>query len=157
MVIMGYTVSSALIWIVIAVVFAIIEATTLGLTTIWFTIGGVAACIVSLFNGHWILQVITFLAVSCLLLYFTKPLAVKKLKIGNEKTNVDALVGQSAVVIEDITPYNTGQVKAGGHIWTAISDKNDAVIKKSTEVKILRIEGVKLVVKPVAKNNQEVV
>lgn len=148
--IMGYTISSSLIWIAIAVFFAIIEATTLGLTTIWFTIGGVAACIVSLLGGHWLIQIITFLAVSVLLLYFTKPLAVKKLKIGTEKTNVDALIGETAIVTLEISPYNTGQVKVRGHIWTAISEKSGS-IKEGTEVEILGVQGVKLIVKPLAE------
>ena len=92
--ILGYAVSLPLIWIGIAVIFAIIEAFTLGLTTIWFTVGGLAACLVALLGGQLLLQVIIFLVVSALLLYFTKPLAEKKLKIGGEKTNVNALVGK---------------------------------------------------------------
>ena len=149
--ILGYTVSMALVWIGIAVLFAIIEATTLGLTTIWFTIGGGVACITSLFGAPLIVQIIVFLAVSILLLYFTKPLAVKKLKIGGEKTNVDALAGEIAVVTEDITPHNTGQVKVAGQIWTAISDRKDNTLVKGTEVRIIRVEGVKLIVTPINK------
>ena len=73
--ILGDTVSSALIWIVIAVIFAIIEALTMGLTTIWFTIGGVAARFASIAGASVIVQVFVFLCVSIVLLYFTRPLA----------------------------------------------------------------------------------
>ncbi|MGI6733942.1 MAG: NfeD family protein [Anaerovoracaceae bacterium] len=146
--ILGYTVSSALIWIAIAVFFAVIEAVTMGLTTIWFTIGGVAACVASIAGASVLVQVIVFLLVSIVLLYFTRPLAEKKLKIGTEKTNVESLPGKTALVIEPITPHNTGQVKAQGQIWTAITDSEDSTLEKGTTVRILRVEGVKLVVEP---------
>lgn len=146
--ILGYTISMAIIWIGVAVFFAIIEAVTMGLTTIWFSAGGLAACIASLLGAPVIVQVLVFLAASILLLYYTKPLAEKKLKIGSEKTNVDALAGQVGIVTEDIVPHNTGQVKVNGQIWTAISDKPEETITQKAEVRILRVEGVKLIVTP---------
>lgn len=146
--IFGYMVDMALIWIGVAVVFAVIEAMTLGLTTIWFTVGGVAACVVSLLGGHLVLQVIVFLAVSVLLLYFTKPLAEKKLRIGAEKTNVDALIGQIGVVTQEIVPFNTGLVKVNGIIWTALPDDGNLTLPSGTKVRIVRVEGVKLIVIP---------
>ncbi len=144
--ILDYSVDLAIVWIVVAVLFAIIEAATLGLLTIWFTAGAVLACIATLLGAPPILQVIVFFVTSILLLYFTKPLVMKKLKVGSVATNVDALAGQIGVVTEDIVPHNTGQVKIGGQIWTAISDRADITIVKGTEVRILRVEGVKLVV-----------
>lgn len=142
----GYMVDLAIIWIIVAVIFAVIEAVTLGLLTIWFTVGAVLACIADLLGAPPLLQVIVFLVSSILLLYFTKPIAKKKLKIGSVATNVDALVGQVGVVTEDIIPHYTGQVKLGGQIWTAIADRKETTIVKGTEVRILRVEGVKLVV-----------
>ncbi|MDD2215872.1 MAG: NfeD family protein [Eubacteriales bacterium] len=150
--ILGYSVSMTLIWIGIAVIFAIIEAITLGLTTIWFTVGGLAACLVALLGGPLLLQVIVFLVVSALLLYFTKPLAEKKLKIGGEKTNVNALVGKTAVVTKDIIPHNTGQVKVNGLIWTALSEQKGMNLLVGTEVEIVRVEGVKLIVRLLKKD-----
>lgn len=147
--IFGFMVDMALIWIGIAVLFAVIEALTLGLTTIWFTVGGVAACVVSLLGGHLVLQVIMFLAVSILLLYFTKPLAEKKLRIGAEKTNVDALIGQVGVVTEEIVPFATGLVKVNGVIWTALPDDENLTLTSGEKVRIVRVEGVKLIVVPV--------
>lgn len=145
----GYTINMAFVWIGVAVLFAVIEAVTMGLTTIWFSAGAVAACIASLLGAPVIVQVLVFLAASILLLYYTKPLAEKKLKIGSEKTNVEALAGQIGIVTEDIIPYNTGQVKVNGQIWTAVADDREAAITKETEVRILRVEGVKLIVTPV--------
>lgn len=148
----GIFIDASLIWIGIAVLFAIIETVTLGLTTIWFTIGGVAACIVSLLGGSVLLQIIIFLGVSAFLLYFTKPLMVRKLKVGYQKTNVDALSGQIALVVKDIIPHSTGQVKINGIIWTALSDNKEITLIKGTEVRIERVEGVKLIVTPINHN-----
>lgn len=144
----GYFVSASLLWIALAVIFAVVEAFTLGLNTIWFAIGAVVASVVSMAGGSGLLQIIVFLGVSILLLYFTRPLAVKKLKIGSEKTNVDTLPGQTAIITEDITPYNTGQAKVQGQIWTAISAGAENTLEKGETVRILRVEGVKLVVEP---------
>jgi membrane protein implicated in regulation of membrane protease activity len=146
--ILGYTVSSALIWIVIAVIFAIIEALTMGLTTIWFTIGCVAASFASIAGASVLVQVIVFLCVSIVLLYFTRPLAEKKLKVGTEKTNVESLPGKTALVVKAITPLHTGQVKVQGQIWTAVSDSIDSTLEQGSMVRIIRVEGVKLVVEP---------
>ena len=142
----GLELSQPLIWIILAVIFAIIEGFTMGLTTIWFTIGGVAACIVAVLGGPVLLQGVVFLAVSIVLLYFTRPLAEKRLKIGHEKNNVDKLIGQVGLVTENIEPYHTGQVKLNGMTWTAISNTNNQIMVKGEEVKVVKIEGVKLIV-----------
>ncbi|HZK02014.1 MAG TPA: NfeD family protein, partial [Anaerovoracaceae bacterium] len=150
----GYFISSSLIWIGVAVIFAIIETLTMGINTIWFAIGAVVASIVSMAGGSLLLQIIVFLIVSILLLYFTRPLAIKKLKIGNVKTNVDTLPGNTALVISDIIPYNTGQVKVMGQIWTAISAGTKDPMKQGETVRILRVEGVKLVVEPLTESDK---
>ncbi|MBR0596766.1 NfeD family protein [Sinanaerobacter chloroacetimidivorans] len=141
----GFEMSEPLIWILIAVIFAIIEGFTMGLTTIWFTVGGVAACFIALIGGPLLLQGAVFLAVSIILLYFTRPLAEKRLKIGHEKNNIDQMIGKIALVTEDIMPYGTGQAKLNGQIWTAASLDNQTLLK-GQEVKVVKIEGVKLIV-----------
>lgn len=142
----GFEMSEPLIWILIAVIFAVIEGFTMGLTTIWFTIGGVAACIIALLGGPLLLQIAVFLIVSIILLYFTRPLAEKKLKIGHEKNNIDLMIGKTGMVTEDIMPYNTGQVKLNGMVWTAVTRGNNKIVLKGQEVKVVKIEGVKLIV-----------
>lgn len=141
----GFEMTEPLIWILIAVVFAVIEGFTMGLTTIWFTVGGVAACIIALVGGPLLLQSAVFLAVSIILLYFTRPLAEKRLKIGHEKNNIDLMIGKIGLVTEDVMPFSTGQVKLGGQIWTAIENNNKTILK-GQKVKVIKIEGVKLIV-----------
>lgn len=143
----GIQMTEPLIWILIAVIFAVIEAFTLGLTTIWFTAGGVAACFIALIGGPLPIQIIVFLLISIILLYFTRPLAEKKLKIGHEKNNIEMLIGMTGLVTEDIHPYQTGLVKLKGQMWTAVSD-NQEHIPKGMEIEVVRIEGVKLIVEP---------
>jgi len=140
----GLEMSEPLIWILIAVIFAVIEGITMGLTTIWFTVGGVAACVIALLGGPLILQIIVFLLVSIILLYFTRPLAEKRLKIGHEKNNIDQMIGKTALVTGKIEPYHPGQVKLNGLVWTAVSED---VAEKNDLVEIIGIEGVKLIVK----------
>ncbi len=142
----GLEMSEPLIWILIAVIFAIIEGFTMGLTTIWFTVGGVGACIVALLGGPLLLQIAVFLIISIILLYFTRPLAEKRLKIGHEKNNIDLMIGKSCLVTETIEPYHTGQVKLNGLVWTAIAKDNKETLTVGELVKIVKIEGVKLIV-----------
>ncbi|MDD2189546.1 MAG: NfeD family protein [Eubacteriales bacterium] len=142
----GFEVSEPLVWIVIAVIFAIIEGFTMGLTTIWFTVGGVAACIIALIGGSLLIQVTVFLAVSIILLYFTRPLAEKRLRIGHEKNSIDQMINTTGIVVETIEPYHTGQVKLNGMIWTAVSKDDNEILLKGDIVKIVKIQGVKLIV-----------
>lgn len=142
----GLIMHSALIWVFIAVIFAVIEALTMGLTTIWFSAGAVCAAVASMLHAPMLMQVIVFLVISVVLLYFTKPLAEKKLRIGQEKTNVDALIGKKGIVLTSIAPYQAGQVKMDGQVWTAVGMTNDVSIEAGTEVTVAKIQGVKLIV-----------
>lgn len=143
----GVTISLVWVWLILAIIFIIIEAITVGLTTIWFAAGALIALLLSLLKAPAIAQVAVFLIVSLVLLGTTRKIFVNKLKTGSEKTNVDALVGEEGVVLEDITPHNTGLVKVKGQSWTAVASDKDATISKGETVKVKAIEGVKLIVK----------
>lgn len=145
MTILGITLSAAIIWLIVAVVFGIVEALTLGLTTIWFAGGAVLASITAMAGLPGLVQVIVFFAVSVLLLWFTRPIAKKKLNIGSEKTNVNALAGKEGIVVRTIHPLEVGQVRVDGLVWSAVSDQT---IETGTTVTIQRVEGVKLIVIP---------
>lgn len=142
----GFSIDMVWIWLAAAIIFIIIEAVTVGLTTIWFAAGALVALILALIKVGVGVQVVVFLILSLVLLATTRKIFVNKLKTGSEKTNVDALVGEEAVVLEDITPFNTGLVKVKGQNWTAIAADKDASILKGSTVKIKAIEGVKLIV-----------
>lgn len=146
-VIFGFAVRMAIIWLALAVVFLIVEGITVGLTTIWFAAGAFVALLLSLINVNIVVQVIAFLAVSLCLLIFTRKFFVEKLKTGSEKTNVDALIGEEGIVVVPIEAFAAGQVKVGSQIWTAVAKDAETTIAKDSRVKVQRIEGVKLIVK----------
>ncbi|SHK55847.1 Membrane protein implicated in regulation of membrane protease activity [Caminicella sporogenes DSM 14501] len=136
-------------WIIVAVIFGIIEALTLGLTTIWFAAGALVAMISALINLPFIVQILIFLISAGVFLYYTRPIAKEYLKIGATKTNVNSIIGKTGIVTKKILPYNTGQVKVSGQIWTAKSI-DDKEIDENLEIEVVRVEGVKLIVKKIS-------
>ncbi|MBR3755903.1 MAG: NfeD family protein [Firmicutes bacterium] len=138
-------------WLIVGVIFAVSEALTVGLVTIWFTGGAVAALIAALLGAGIPVQVVLFLVVSIGLLLTTRKIFVNKLKTGRTKTNVDALVGEEAKVLTDIKPFEPGSVKLKGQEWTAVAKDDDLTIASGEIVKVVAIDGVKAVVKPQGK------
>lgn len=148
MTIFGLYISVAVFWLGLAVIFLIIEAATVGLTTIWFAAGSFVALALSLFNVPTIVQFIVFLAVSFCLLLFTRRIFVEKLKTGSQVTNVEALIGQTGQVVQTIKPLSVGQVRLKGQIWSAVCKDEGETAEKDSIVKVIAIEGVKLIVMP---------
>jgi len=135
------------IWIGIAILAAIIEGATLNLVTIWVFIGSIFALIAAALGLPIFGQIIVLLVVSSILLVFTRPLLVKKLNVGKEKTNADNLIGEICYVTEDIDNIKgTGSAKINGLTWTARAEDDALKIKSGTKVSIKAIEGVKLIV-----------
>lgn len=133
-------------WLIILAVLLFIEIITLGLTTIWFAGGALVAFIVSLFYDNLIIEILVFLVVSLLLLYFTRPLVVKYFNPKRTKTNYEGVIGKEALVIRIINNINAeGQVSVDGQEWSARSETGE-VIDKGTRVIVKNISGVKLIV-----------
>ena len=137
------------IWIGFAVIMAICEAFTTQLVSLWFVLGSVSAAIVSIFTKSIPIQSAVFLVVSLVALLVTRPLVKKlKQKRGNISTNSDRLIGKTGVILKEITDiHNVGQAKVEGEILTVKSET--APILKDKKIKVLSIEGVKLIVEPV--------
>lgn len=134
-------------WIIVLIATLAIEAATMGLTTIWFTGGAFIALIIELLNGSFLLQVTVFLIVSLILLFFTRPIALKHFNKEREKTNLDSLIGKQAVVTSSIHNLKeTGQVMVDGKEWTARSNDASKTFEKDDIVRIVSIKGVKLIV-----------
>lgn len=137
-------------WAVLIVLFTVIEALTLGLTSIWFAVGSLAALITASLGFGLPVQIIVFVIVAVILVVYTRPIAKKVLKVGHNKTNIDALIGQNGYVIKSIEGKSVGQVKLGGQIWTA-KGPGQETFEVDEEVEVLAIEGVKLIVRKVDK------
>ena len=139
-----------IVWLVLLVAFAAAEAITVGLTSIWFAAGALAALVAALLGGPLWVQVTLFLLVSLLCLAAVRPLAKKHLNNKVEATNADRVIGAQAQVTEDIDNiHGKGAVIIRGMAWSARSE-DGGPITAGTMVKVLRIEGVKVFVEPIA-------
>ena len=141
------------VWIGIAVVMAVGEAVTNQLVSIWFVVGALCAAVSSLITSSVLVQVIVFIVIAFGTLIATKPIVDKYKKNHKDvKTNSDRLVGQIGVMLTDIDSLETvGRVKVSGEVWTA-KLKNPTPVKKDDKVKILAIEGVKILVSMESKS-----
>jgi len=137
---------NSIYWLIVLAVLILIEIMTLGLTTIWFAGGALVAFIVSLFFDNLLVEIILFLIVSLVLLYFTRPFVLKYFNPKRTKTNYEGLIGKEALVIITIDNINgIGQVSVDGQDWSAKSLEGN-IIEKGSRVKIQGITGVKLMV-----------
>jgi len=139
--------SYTIIWLIVLIICIGIELGTMGLTSIWFAGGSIPAIIVAAFGGPVWLQVILFLIVSLILLFFTRPIAVKYFNKDRIKTNAESLIGRTAIVISDINNLEgIGQVTVSGQEWSARSTDEGVQIPTGAVVIVRSINGVKLIV-----------
>lgn len=140
---MDYTI----FWLVALVLFIIIEIATMGLTTIWFAGGALLAVIAAALGLPLVVQIVLFFIVSFVLLYFTRPIAVKYFNRDRVKTNAESLVGKQAIVISEIDNLQgIGQVTVGGMEWSARTAEDGMKLVVGSVVNIVAINGVKLIV-----------
>ena len=143
------------LWLALLIVFAVLEASTVSLVSIWFMWGALTALIAALCGAEIWLQVVLFFVVSIALLLCLRPLSKKLLKKRKVATNADSNIGKTAVVTETIDNLRgTGAVKISGVEWSARS-VDDSVLEKDAVVRILRIEGVKVCVERAEKKEEK--
>jgi len=137
------------VWLALLIIFVVVECLTIGLVSIWFAGGSFVAMFLAMAGAGAGWQVAAFLLVSGILLVVTRPLMKKYLLNKKVKTNYQSVIGEVAKVIESIDNYNqTGAVFADGKEWTARAAENTVVMEKDSLVKVLAVEGVKLIVEP---------
>lgn len=136
-------------WLILLAAFTIIEAATVQLVSVWFAVGALGALVSVFAHADFKVQVIVFIALSILSLIATRPLVKRFTKTKLQSTNADMCLNETAVVVEQIDNLNAkGQVKVNGNIWSARSI-DDKIIPENTLVKILKIEGVKIIVEEI--------
>jgi len=136
--------SSWIVWLIVSVISFIIESMTVSLVTIWFGISGIITTVFAFFVPIRGAQIAFFVILSAVLIIFTRPVAVKFLKVQN--TNSTSLIGETAVVTENIdNDKESGQVTLSGNVWRARSCDGE-VINKEEKVIIKEIRGVTLIV-----------
>lgn len=137
----------AITWIILFVVLLVVEIVTLGLTTIWFAGGALAGFIAANLAAPLWLQIVLFLVISLLLLFVTRPIAVKYLNQKRVKTNYEGVIGKVVKVTQKIDNFNaTGTAVCNGQEWTARSEDEKAVFEPGSLVKVVNVSGVKLIV-----------
>ena len=137
----------ALFWGIAFIVFLIIEFAIQGLVSVWFAVGSLGASVVAVFGGPIWLQVLVFVALTVVVLLSLRPLSKKYINSKAIPTNADSFIGKKAVVKKKIDNINsTGLVEVDGVEWTARSESGREIEEKEI-VEIIRIEGVKVIVK----------
>ena len=135
-----------LIWVGVMVIFGVLEAITVGLTSIWFVVGGIGGLVVSMLNGPIWLQLVVFFLVSIGCMVAARPLVVKYINQNTVATNADRVLGGVARVTETIdNAVPVGAVYVDGKTWSARSETGDP-IALGAMVRVKRMEGVRLFV-----------
>jgi len=136
-------------WIIVAIGAFLIEIFTLGnLICIWFIFGALASALLAWLKVQAIWQYITFFIVSIISMLIIRPLAHNYLRGNIVPTNSDRLIGQNATLIKEIGEESWGELIKGGVTWSCVSIDNQP-IPKDTNVRIVAIEGAKLIVKKI--------
>lgn len=142
-------------WLIIAIIFLLIELIHPYWILFWFAIGSALAAALSSqlsFNN----QILLFLATSFSLVYIGRPIVTKIILPDKKYTNIEAYIGREEQVIEDIDNYKkTGAIKIYGSHWNAKSANDKTVIKSGARVKIVRFSGLAAIVEPVEKGEEK--
>jgi membrane protein implicated in regulation of membrane protease activity len=134
------------IWIGIIIFAAVAELHTLALVSVWFVAAGIIAFIFSLAGMEVWLQVLLFFIITSILLILSRTIFKKFIKFKSESTNVDSLIGKTAIVTEEINNLkSTGEIRINGVLWTARAEDDDIIYETGLVVTISAIEGVKAI------------
>lgn len=135
------------VWVVLIIVFLLVEGAVPGLVSIWFALGALSALIAALLGAQLWLQVVWFIVISVVALAATRPLAKKYVNSRTQATNADMLIGQECVVTEKVDQLaGTGAVSVSGKVWTARCADSGTILEEGTVAVVERIEGVKLII-----------
>ena len=141
-----------ILWLIVLILAIVIEVITLGLTSIWFAGGAILAIIAALLHANIGIQIALFVLSTILLLYFTRPIAVKYFNKDRVRTNAESIVGKQGIVLAEVDNLKgVGQVSVGGQEWSARSANDDQILEEGSVVEIVAISGVKLICKATAK------
>lgn len=137
-----------LIWLAVMVLFALMEAATVSLVSVWFVGGSLAAMAVCLLGGSALWQIVAFVMVSAVLLACLRPFVRRFVTPGKVATNADMALGREAYLTETVDNLRgTGALKLDGKEWS-VRSVDGSVLPQGTLVKVEKMEGVRLYVRP---------
>ena len=135
-------------WLALLIVLLVIEIITVGLTSIWAAGGALAALILNIVGVPFAGQVIAFFVATFVLLYFTRPFAVKFINAQRVKTNYEGIIGKTIRIAEKVDNMSQmGMAVVNGQEWTVRAEQDEDILEPGTIVKVVNISGVKLIVK----------
>ena len=137
-----------LVWLVLLILFLVVEIITVGLTSIWAAGGALVSMLLRLLHIPTGWQIAAFLLVTAILLYFTRPFAMKIINSKREKTNYEGIIGKTIRIVERVDNIaQTGMAVVNGQEWTVRGANDDDILEAGTLAKVVNISGVKLIVK----------
>ena len=139
------------VWLAVCIIAVLLELLTpTALISIWFAVGGAIGILTACIDLPLWVQITCFVIVSIVSMLIVRPIAARYLRGNIVATNADRFIGETAIVIKPITKAEWGEVKISGTLWHAVSIE-DETIKECAKVKIVAIEGAKLLVRKVEK------
>ena len=139
------------IWLIVMVLFLVVEGITVGLVSLWFALGALAALLVSLAVDNVWVQIAVFLVVSAAALAALRPMSRRLLAGRKQPTNADRVIGAEGRVTQAVDNLaGAGAVQVLGQEWTARSAGGEPIPAGET-VTVVRIEGVKRLVEPACR------
>ena len=135
-------------WLALLIILLIIEIITVGLTSIWAAGGALAALLLNILGVPLAGKIIVFFVVTFVLLYFTRPFAVKYINTQRVKTNYEGIIGKTIRITETVDNISqTGTAVVNGQEWTVRAEKDGDILEPDTLAKVVNIAGVKLIVR----------
>ncbi len=133
------------VWLAVMLICFVVEAFTMSLTTVWFAAGALVLVFVSMLPVPVPVQLLLFALISVLLLVFTRPIALRFLKIKRTATNSDALIGSRCTLLKAVTEQEKGAVRLKGMEW-AVESEDGRPIGAGTDCVVKEIKGNTLIV-----------
>ncbi len=139
---------SWIVWLIVAAVLGVAELLTTTLAFGLIAVAAVVAAVVGAFHIDLPLQLAAFVVAAGAGLVFIRPIALRHLKQPPPlRTGTAALVGRSAIVLEEVTEHS-GRVRIGGEDWSARPYDDSLVIPVDTKVDVMQISGATALVYP---------
>ena len=144
------------LWMIAAGVFFVIEVMSVQLLSVWFVAGSIGAAIAALAGASGTVQLWVFFITSILFLIVARPILKTKLKVNQVSTNADRVIGMYGIVTESVDNLAmTGRVTANGLSWTARTPVDSMRLTEGQKIRVLKIDGVKLIVEPVMDDAEQ--
>jgi len=143
------------IWLAVFVIAFIVEALTVNLVSIWFSVAALITIALSFIPNipYWV-EIIVFFVLSFAMIIGVKPFVQKHLKPTTTKSNIEEIVGKKGILVKAVEPVNYGEVKINDIVWSALSENEEETIPSESIVVVVAVQGNKLVVKKATTENK---